>query len=75
MGGMLLTHLSASSASKHGVTIHGEGVIENQHTFYLIAEAENKEKMEEFLQPFAQAGTVEVWPANHCEAVVQRAGC
>jgi hypothetical protein len=28
-----------------------------------------------FMQPFAQAGTVEVLPASPCAAVVGRGGC
>jgi len=60
MGQMLLDHLGAASAQKHGVTIHGEAVLDGQHTFYLIAEADDRSRLEEFLQPFAMAGSVEV---------------
>jgi hypothetical protein len=27
------------------------------------------------MQPFAQAGTVEIFPASPCESVVTRGGC
>jgi len=27
------------------------------------------------MQPFGQVGTVEVWPASRCEAVVSRGRC
>jgi hypothetical protein len=75
MGQMLLDHLGAASAQKYGVTIHGEAVLDGQHTLYLIAEADDQTHLEQFLQPFAIAGSVEVWPASHCEAMVERGGC
>ncbi|MGH2613835.1 MAG: DUF3303 domain-containing protein [Thermomicrobiales bacterium] len=75
MGKMLLDHLGMESARKHGVTIYGEAVIDGQHTLYLIAEADDRARLEEFLQPFAMAGSVEVWPASHCAAIVERGGC
>ena len=75
MGQMLLRHLSAANAQQHGITIHGEAVLDGQHTLYLIAEAEDRERLEAFLAPFAMAGSVEVWPAAHCSAIVERGGC
>jgi hypothetical protein len=75
MGRMLLDHLGADSASRHGVTIHGEAVLDGQHTLYLIAEAADQAGLEAFLQPFRMAGTVEIWPSSHCAAIVERGGC
>jgi hypothetical protein len=75
MGQMLLSHLSGESARQNGVTIHGEAVLDGQHTLYLIAEAEDQGRLEQFLAPFAMAGSVEVWPASHCAAIVERGGC
>jgi uncharacterized protein with GYD domain len=75
MGRMLLGHLSGESAAKYGISIHGEAVIEGQHTMYMILEAEDGGRVEEFRAPFAQAGSVEVLPAAHCATVVERAGC
>ena len=75
MGRMLLDHLGAPNAARHGVTIRGEAVLDGQHTFYLIAEADDQARLEEYLEPFAQAGSVEVWPASSCVAVVERGGC
>jgi hypothetical protein len=57
------------------VDIRSEAVVDGQHTFYLIAEAEDSGKVEAFMTPFAQAGSVEVLPASHCEQVVARAAC
>ena len=75
MGQMLLDHLGADNAAKHGVTIHGEAVVDGQHTLFLIAEAEDQTRLEQFLQPFAMAGSIEIWPASHCAAIVERGGC
>jgi uncharacterized protein with GYD domain len=72
---MLLAHLSAENTAKYGITIHGEGVINGGHTLYLILDAPDEASVQRFMQPFAQAGSVEVLPASPCEVVVQRAGC
>ncbi len=74
-GQMLLSHLGAESARQHGITIHGEAVLDGQHTLFLIAEADDRARLEQFLAPFAMAGSVEVWPASHCAAIVERGGC
>lgn len=74
-GQMLLSHLGPDSAQRHGVTIHSEAVLDGQHTLFLIAEAEDQTRLEQFLAPFAMAGSVEVWPASHCAAIVERGGC
>ncbi len=75
MGSQLLAHISPINARKYGVTIRGDAVLDNQHTFVLILEAGEKSHVEQFMQPFAQAGVVEIWPASECETVVARAGC
>jgi hypothetical protein len=75
MGPMLLSHLSSDNAARYGITIQGEAVVNNAHTLYLIVEAPDRERVEQFMAPFAQAGSVEVLPASTCEAVVDRGGC
>lgn len=75
MGPMLVKHVSQKNASKMGVKLHGDAVINGGHTFYLILEADNEGKVKEFMTPFYQAGTVEIWPANSCELVVARGKC
>jgi hypothetical protein len=74
-GQMLLNHLGAANAQASGITIHSEAVLDGQHTMYLVAEADDQTRLEAFLQPFAMAGSVEVWPASHCAAIVERGGC
>jgi len=75
MGQMLVQHVDPKNARKFGVDILGDAVLDGQHTFVLIVEAEDKGYIESFMQPFAQAGPVEITPASTCEAVVERLGC
>jgi Domain of unknown function (DUF3303) len=76
MGAMLLSHISPMNArSKFGIGVQGDAVLDGQHTFVLILEAEDKSQIENFMAPFKQAGSVEIWPASQCEEVVERAGC
>ena len=41
----------------------------------LIVESDDKANIENFMQPFKMAGSVEIIPASTCETVVERAGC
>jgi hypothetical protein len=75
MGSMLLEHLSPANAKTFGVTIRGDAVVEGAHTLYVIADATDQDSLNRYMQPFAQAGSVEIWPASTCEAVVERGGC
>jgi hypothetical protein len=75
MAPMLLTHLSRENASSNGITIEAEAVANSAHTLYLIVDAPDQERVEKFMTPFAQAGSVDVFPASSCEAVVNRGGC
>ena len=74
-GNMLLAHLSPANARRYGVKIQGDAVLDGEHTFVLILESQEKAQVENFMQPFKQAGPVEIWPASACETVVERAGC
>ena len=75
MGQMLVQHVDKKNARKFGVDILGDAVLDAQHTFVLIVEAEDKEYVQNFMQPFAMAGSVEITEASTCEAVVERGGC
>ena len=75
MAPMLLKHLSPANAATYGLTIHGEAVVNGAHTLYMIVEAPEQENVSRFMQPFAQAGSVEILPANVCEVVVSRGAC
>ncbi len=75
MGQMLVQHVDRKNARKFGVDILSDAVLDGQHTFVLIVEAEDKEYIQNFMQPFAQAGSVDILPASTCEDVVERLGC
>ncbi len=74
-GAMLLTHINRLNARKFGVDIQSDAVLDGQHTFVLIVESDSPANIENFMQPFKQAGSVEIIPASTCEVVVERAGC
>ena len=75
MAPMLLSQLSRENASRFGITIRSEAVIDGAHTLYLTVEAVDRESVERFMSPFSQVGSVEVLPASHCEVVVARGAC
>jgi hypothetical protein len=74
-GNMLLEHISPSNARKYDIQVKSDAVLDGQHTFVLILEADQQVKIEKFMEPFKQAGSVEIYPASLCETVVERAGC
>ncbi len=75
MGAMLVNHLTQLNANKYGVVIQGDAVLDGQHTLVMIVNAEDPEQIQNFMQPFKMAGSVEVIPASTCDAVVARASC
>ena len=75
MGQFLLEHLSPQNARKHGIQIQSDAVIDGQHTLVMIVDAETTDQVQNFMQPFQAAGSVEILPASKCETVVERAGC
>jgi hypothetical protein len=75
MGEMLLQQLSEPSAAKAGISVTGEAVVNNEHTLYLILESDAENRVREFMQPFAMAGSVDIYPASTCSEVVGRRGC
>jgi hypothetical protein len=74
-GKMLLEHLTVVNARRYGVDLLADAVLDGKHTLVLIAEAEDPAYVRDFMQPFAQAGTVDIDAASTCEAVVERHGC
>jgi hypothetical protein len=75
MGQTLLQHLRDASAAKAGINVNGGAVVNNEHALYLILEADARNRVQEFTQPFAMAGSVDVYPASTCSDVVGRGGC
>ena len=74
MGPMLAQHVSEPNAEQFGLSLRGEAVVDGAHTLYLILEGE-REKIDQFMAPFGQLGTVDVLPSSRCEQVVARARC
>jgi uncharacterized protein with GYD domain len=75
MGQRLVQHVSKSNAREFGVNLLSDAVLDGQHTFVIILEAEHKASIEKFMGPFAMAGSVEIESASTCEMVVDRQGC
>jgi DMSO/TMAO reductase YedYZ molybdopterin-dependent catalytic subunit len=75
MGAMLLNHLSRPNVRQHGVEIRGEAVVQGEHTLYLIVEADDEDRLREFMRPFQMAGTLDIYPASTCARVVASGGC
>ncbi len=75
MGAMLLNHLSRPNVRQHGVEILGEAVVQGEHTMYLIVDAGDEAQLRAFLEPFASAGSLDVYPASTCARVVASGGC
>ena len=75
LGAMLLNYLSRPNVRRHGIDIKGEAVIRGEHTLYMIVDASDGERVRDFMQPFASAGTVDVLAASTCTSVVAAGGC
>ncbi len=75
MGPMLLQHLSDEGAAKFGIAVRGDAVLDGLHKLYLILEAPSVDKINEYMTPFSQMGSVEVQVANPCTTVVGRGHC
>ena len=75
MGKMLLSHLNKDNASKFGVNIQATAGAESQHTLHIIMDTGDRQKVDEYMTPFAQMGSVEVTTGIACEAHVARGRC
>jgi DMSO/TMAO reductase YedYZ molybdopterin-dependent catalytic subunit len=75
LGAMLLNYLSRPNVRQQGVEIRGEAVVQGEHSLFLIVESSDEQRLREFLQPFAQAGTVDIHPASTCARVIASGGC
>ncbi len=75
MGKMLLSHIHNDNASKFGIKIQASAGAESQHTLHMIMDAGDSQRVDEFMTPFAQMGTVDVTPGITCDAIVARGRC
>lgn len=74
-GASLLNYLSRPNVRQQGVEIKGEAVVQGEHTLYMIVESSDENLVRQFMQPFAMAGSVDIYPASTCAAVVASGGC
>ncbi len=74
-GATLLNYLSRSGVQQHGIEIHGEAVVRGEHTLYIILESEDEDRVRRFMQPFATAGSIDIYPAATCAEVMASGGC
>ncbi len=72
---MLLQLVSNENASKHGITIQGDAVVDGSHHLFLVLDGPDEPTIRNYLAPFGQAGSLDIVPASHCETVVARQGC
>jgi DMSO/TMAO reductase YedYZ molybdopterin-dependent catalytic subunit len=52
-----------------------EAVVRGEHTLYMIVEADGEALVRSYMTPFAQAGSLDVYPASTCAGIVSRGGC
>jgi hypothetical protein len=71
----VLSHVSAATAARYGVTILAEAVPEGEHRLILILQAPHQEQVDGFLVFLTRYGTVTVQPAASSEAALARGGC
>jgi DMSO/TMAO reductase YedYZ molybdopterin-dependent catalytic subunit len=75
LGAMLLNHLSRPNVRRYGIEVLGEAAVKGEHTVYFILEGRDEKQLRAFLAPFAEAGSVAVFPASTCARVVTNGGC
>jgi hypothetical protein len=74
-GAGLLSHVSASTAARYGVTIYAEALIAGQHVLLLVVEAASHESVARFLASLPSPGDVQIRSACSAEEAVERGGC
>lgn len=74
-GARLLSHVSAATAARYGVTIEAEAFIGADHVLLLVVAAVSQEVVERFLAALPGAGDLIVRPAFTAEEAVERGGC
>jgi len=74
-GATLLNHLSRPNVRRQGITIQAEAVVRAEHTLYMIVESSDEARVRQYMEPFAMAGSLDVYPAATCAGVVSSGGC
>lgn len=72
---MLGQHVTQQNADTFGVTIKSDIVHPGEHRMMMVLEADSREAVDNFVQPFSMAGSVDVKEVTTCEEVVRTATC
>ena len=72
---MLGQHVTQETADKFGIKIQTDVVHPGEHRMMLVLEADSRQPVDEYLQPFTMVGTVDVKEVTTCEQVVETATC
>jgi DMSO/TMAO reductase YedYZ molybdopterin-dependent catalytic subunit len=75
VGAVLLNYLSRPNQRRQGIEVQGEAIVAGEHTLYMIVVSSDEGRVRKFMEPFARAGTVDVYPASTCARVVASGGC
>ncbi|MEX2245896.1 MAG: DUF3303 family protein [Dehalococcoidia bacterium] len=75
MMAMLGKHVTQATADGYGIKIHADVVHPGEHWMNLVLEADSQAKVEEYVAPFGQVGSVSVKQVSTCEEVVRSAVC
>jgi len=67
----LAAHVTDEGAAKFGVKLLGDFVREQEHHVVLILEADSQDKVENFAQPFKNAGPVTIQSGGTCQDVAR----
>ena len=74
-GSELLSQISAARATRHGVTIEAEAIIDSEHRLILILDAPDGEAVQLFLAFLGSCGDLQIMAASTAEEAVQRGTC
>jgi hypothetical protein len=72
---MLGEHVSQGNADTFGIKIRSDIVHPGEHRMMMVLEAESREPVDRFVQPFSMVGSVDVKEVATCEEVVRTATC
>lgn len=72
---MLGQHVSQENAGSYGIRILADVVHPGEHKMNMVLEADSREPVEKFMQPFGMVGTVEIKQVSTCEQVVATSTC
>lgn len=72
---LLLSHVSAATAARYGVSIEAEAVIEGEHCLMLVVEAASQQSVERFLAFMPHQDDLQVLRAATAEEAVERGSC